>query len=101
MLGDRSWFFGVVGIVGLRWFWVINTITTASLTGTTYQINFCVRSSVGPTSRCGQVFTLFLLPIMPPKDPEEKSHWLTLKSETILAQADFNSVCRACEIVQM
>ena len=46
MLGDRSWLFGGFGIVGLRWCGVINTITRASLTGTTYQINFCVRSSV-------------------------------------------------------
>ena len=57
MLGDPVMVFGAFRIVGLRWFGFINTITTASLIGTTYQINFCVRGIVGPTSHCGQVFS--------------------------------------------
>ena len=86
-------FFGWVRNLGLRWFGVINTITTASLNGTTYQINFCVRSSVEPTSHCAQVFTQYFCSpscLRKKETPEEKSQRLTQKGEAILAQTDFD-----------
>ena len=95
--GDWSWFLGGLRIVGSRWFEVINTITTVSLTCTTYQINFCVRSSVGPTSHCTQVFPPCLRKRKLLKRSRSVSH---KKAKLSLRKPISTGVCRACEAVQ-